>query len=110
MNPMRRTFPNAVRSITYMEIMTLYIVVGWALSALALTADCGPEREAARQEPANAERSNALGWCLYRGGKFHDAAEAFRAHPESVEAAVGMAYAALQVGRVQEARGRFREI
>ena len=89
--------------------MTLYIVVGWGLSALALAADCGPEREAARKEPSSPERAIAAGWCLYRMGDFQAAAQVFGAHPGSTDAVIGSAYAALQLGYVETARARFRD-
>ena len=90
--------------------MTLYIVIGWAISAVAIAADCGAEREAARQQPGNVERSNALGWCLYKAGDFQAAAQAFDLHRESIDAVVGSAYAALQLGQVEPARARFRDV
>lgn len=108
--------PMLVLAISYMKLCNSYI---------SRAADAGPQGHSPAADPCREETRAAalpsagandqlrLGWCRYKSGDFRAAEKRFDAalerEPSSVPATVGKGYAAMQLGRIAEARAAFRK-
>jgi len=91
--------------------MILIFIVGWLVPVSPSRPEvgaCEPEGE------LGAESRVRLGWCLYRRGDFGAAERAFEdgraLDPRNADADVGLGYARLQLGEIEEARESFRSV